>query len=76
METLFSAWRSYLTTLIPADAPPIQREECRRAFYAGAVCMFSLTLKATEPKDETVCEDNLSALHKELEAFTIDLRIK
>ena len=34
--TFESLWRSY-ATLIPADAPAVQLQETRRAFYAGAV---------------------------------------
>lgn len=30
-------WRGYRDAVIPADAPKIQRVECKRAFFADAV---------------------------------------
>jgi hypothetical protein len=74
-DTLFSQWLSYEGAVVPANAPNIQREECRRAFYAGAASMFGLTLQATVPQDEDVCERNLQALQDELDKFPSDLRI-
>ena len=74
-DTLLSQWQSYEAEIVPNGAPIVQREECRRAFYAGAVSMFGLTLQATVPQDEDLCERNLQALQKELEDFPNDLRI-
>ena len=33
---IFDEWRSYDRDVVPSAASAIQREECRRAFYAGA----------------------------------------
>lgn len=75
MKSLFDEWRDFEAKIIPKHAPAIQREECRRAFYAGAVCMFALTLDATTPQDEAECELRLTQLHDELNAYPSDLRI-
>jgi hypothetical protein len=63
------SWASYQAEVVPADAPAVQREECKRAFYAGAQAMFTAVLAATEPDDEDVCEARLAALEREMQDF-------
>jgi hypothetical protein len=36
VERLAESWESFERAVIPADAGPVQRQEMRRAFYAGA----------------------------------------
>ncbi len=72
---LFAAWRSYEKDVVPIDASAVQREECRRAFYAGATAMFGLMMRATEPTDEDACVRNMEQLDAELAAFKSDLRL-
>lgn len=74
MRTVFDQWKSFEHEVVPADAVPVQREELRRAFYAGAVSMFGLTMEAVASEDESECELNLLALDEELQAFPKDLR--
>jgi len=62
-------WASYQAEVVPADAPEVQREECKRAFYAGAQAMYVAVLAASEPDDEDVCEARLAALQREMEDF-------
>lgn len=42
MNTLGDCWYSYLTCVIPDDAPDIQVEETKRAFYAGAYSALTM----------------------------------
>lgn len=35
-------WRSYDLRVLPMDAPPVQRSETRRAFYAGVQAMLGI----------------------------------
>lgn len=37
-------WLDYLNDVIPANAPKIQRDECRFAFYAGLYQMMSVNV--------------------------------
>jgi hypothetical protein len=75
MRTVFDLWTSYRAGVLPADAGPIQVEECRRAFYAGAAAVFGLTMgEACEPEDEQEIELNLHAIANELGDFTFDMR--
>lgn len=41
-ELIADAWASYAEAVMPADAGHVQRQECRRAFYAGAQSVLSL----------------------------------
>lgn len=35
-------WNSYSRCVLPKDAPPIQRKECRMAFMAGCAATIGL----------------------------------
>lgn len=76
VATLFTEWRSFERDVVPANAPPVQREECRRAFYAGAAAMRKAVFDAVDDRDDTRCEDNLKRLDDEIAAFRWDLRIE
>jgi hypothetical protein len=67
--TIGELWASYQAEVVPAAAPAVQREECKRAFYAGAQGMFSVVLEATVAEDEDVCEARLEALVREMQDF-------
>lgn len=75
MKTVYQQWQSYERQIVPKGADAVQREECRRAFYAGAAAMFGLVMAATEPTNEDECEARLTALDTELGAFTKDMRM-
>ena len=40
MNTVKGEWDDYETTIVPEDAPEIQRQETRRGFYAGYLAAF------------------------------------
>lgn len=63
-------WGSYHATVMPAAAPAVQVEECRRAFYAGNAAMRAEIINATECADVAAA---LDALEAELNAFVRDL---
>jgi hypothetical protein len=74
MKTVLEEWQSFRSAIIPSGASAVQVEEMRRAFYAGARAMLTLTLEAVGPDDEAECEANLQTLDNELRAFPSDLR--
>lgn len=63
--SLESVWQSYRADVIPADAGPIQVEECRRAFYAGAAGFYSTGSALAINGDP----DPIDTLRDELVAF-------
>ena len=42
MNTVQEHWQSFMTQVIPKDAPPVQINEMRIAFYAGATAMCGI----------------------------------
>jgi hypothetical protein len=45
MRTIADQWALFEKLVIPANAPPIQRQEMRRAFYAGAEALLGLQME-------------------------------
>src|SRR5262245_50577444 len=71
VESVAAAFASYRQHVIPPDAPPIQVEECRRAFYAGSYAML-MNVAANIGDASTSEEDGitqLEGLQAECEAF-------
>jgi hypothetical protein len=71
VETVAEAFSSYRQAVIPHHAPPVQVEECRRAFYAGSYTML-MNISANIGDDSTSEENGivqLEALKAECEAF-------
>ena len=71
-----TAWRSYAEQIIPVNAPDVQRQELRRAFYAGAASMFGGIMAMLEPGTEPTDADleNMNALQGELDQYVRDLK--
>lgn len=62
-------WETFERKVIPPGASRIQRQEMRRAFYAGAAGMFGLIAQIDE-EDEDEAVAQLEALKQELMVFT------
>lgn len=63
-------WESFEAAVMPRDAGQVQRQEMRRAFYAGA---WSMLCAVRDIGDDGVSEADgvvtLEAMRRELEAF-------
>lgn len=74
MTSIGAAWESYRREVVPGDAPAVQVQECRRAFYAGAKATLGVLLVIG---DDAVGEDDgvaiIEALHEESRAFMRDV---
>jgi len=70
-ETVAESFATYAAKVLPKDAPPIQIEECRRAFYAGAYfLLMNLSYNIGDPTtDEEQGIVQLEKLQAECEAF-------
>lgn len=70
MATIRESWNSFETDVMPEDAPPVQRQEMRRAFFAGAwsiLCELERLSHPSIPEAEGL--DRLHWLRFECEAF-------
>jgi hypothetical protein len=63
------SWASYLAEVVPATAPEVQREECKRAFYAGAQAMFQAVMQTADLPDDDASEARLVAIEREMQDF-------
>ena len=61
MKTILGEWTEYEQTLIDLGAPPMQRFECKKAFYMGAA--LCLELAGTDR------DVRLAIMHKEIFEF-------
>ena len=68
MNTIQNAYKSY-EELMPKDAGEIQRKETKRAFYAGALTMFTLLNKISNNKNENIAIQLTEGLYQELELY-------
>lgn len=63
-------WYSYAEKILPKNASAVQRQETRRAFYAGAFEMLSRMAELGEPEiGEEAGVEVLEATQREIEAF-------
>ncbi len=64
-------WDSFARTVVPKDAPAVQKQEMRRAFYAGAQCLLhSVMLALSADADPTEGDITMMAdLERELSDF-------
>lgn len=70
-KRIAAEWKSYREDVMAGDAPPIQVQECRRAFYAGAQAFLSLLMSKLEPDAEPTEADlqMMDEIHEELQQF-------
>lgn len=72
MPIMHDEWASYHREVIPADAPAIQIQESKRAFYAGAWALFQAIQKIMDPSSEEPTERDLrvmDSIDRELREF-------
>jgi hypothetical protein len=73
---LDTEWKDYRASVMPPDAGPVQVQECRRAFYAGAQAFFTRAMAGLTPGPEPAAEDlqMMSDLSAELQQFYRDVK--
>lgn len=77
MKKLKRGWDRYLIEVIPPTAGEVQKEESRRAFYAGAVHLFATVMEMMTPGKECTEEDvkNMNSIHDELVDFKEEMKL-
>lgn len=72
---LATLWQSYLTQVIPKDAPAVQRRETKRAFYAGASSAIQIMQQiAVSDLSETEETARLTDISNELQKYKEDVQ--
>lgn len=68
-------WEVFESTVIHPDAPPMQRREMCRAFYAGVSAIISRIVGLVSPEEEVTEEDTkiLEDIQQELLDWAIAL---
>jgi hypothetical protein len=73
-----AGWVAYEKLVMHPDAPQLQRDECRIAFFAGAQHLFSSVLSFLDPGTEPTLKDlkRMSQLDTELRTFLVLFKAK
>jgi len=72
MKTIEQRWTDFESRVIAADAPPLQREEMRTAFYAGFKSMLDVNFELAE-LDQLSAVFLLEKFHSEARRFGASL---
>jgi hypothetical protein len=73
-RTVKAQWESYAEFMLPDDCGPVQRQETRRAFYAGSYAMFMMISNCTEHMTDDEGVIYLEGLGQECRQFNRDVR--
>lgn len=71
-------WLGYRFSVLAADAGPVQIEETRRAFFAGAQHLFGSIMSILEPGTEGTSKDleRIFLIDRELAEFIAQFKVK
>ena len=66
-----AGWRSMLLLVLPKDAPAVQVDEMRKAFFMGAQHLYAALMCIMDADREPTDADlaKMGLIHNELEAF-------
>jgi hypothetical protein len=70
--TIAAYWEAFRKTAVSADAPPLQLQETRRAFYAGFHGMQAANIKLAYMSEDAACAV-LDSLLAEYVQFTAEV---
>jgi hypothetical protein len=73
-----AGWVSLRIHTLPLDAPPVQLENMRNAFMAGAQHLFASIMTVLDPGAEPTEADlsRMDVIHRELETFGKELELR
>lgn len=74
-KLVLEGWNSYRRDVMPKDCGPVQIEETRRAFYAGAVHLFFSLQTILDSDSEPTAGDlmQMQAIQDEFKDYADDL---
>jgi hypothetical protein len=70
-------WNSFAESVLPPNVGPVQRQEMRRAFYAGGQAIMLKIIQSLAPETEPTASDLrlMDDLHEELNSFAEAVRM-
>lgn len=73
-----AGWASYKIYVLPPDAPQVQIDECRLAFFAGAQHLFGSIMSILDPDGEPTAADlrKMDLINSELEKFAREFELR
>lgn len=68
-------WATMRLYVLPSDAPDVQVDEMRKAFFMGAQHLYASIMGIMDPGEEPTDKDldRMSLIHNELEAFRMEV---
>lgn len=77
-QIIEAGWIGLRLAAVPTDAPAIQLEEMRNAFFAGAQHLFSSIMTGLDPDAEPTAQDmvRLDLIDAELKTFIEKFELK
>lgn len=71
-------WQAYEGMLLPKDATPAMREQCRQAFFSGACVLYQAMMVSLSDDQEMTPADMrfMAEVDTELSAFGLALDMK
>lgn len=69
LPKLAHSWQGYEQQVIPKNAPPVQFQETKRAFYAGAWALLGIMKRIGDDMSEEQGADALDKLEQEIQDF-------
>lgn len=64
MKPIETAWTSYREAVVPKDAPPIQLQESKRAFFGGAWALYALLMNDLDHSTDEDTPQDLGLMMK------------
>lgn len=69
MTTINDRWKEFAAAVVPRDAGPTQRRECKRMFFAGAASMMDIMLSDVATLEDDDAAAAIDSLRKQLLGF-------
>jgi len=74
MNTIQEQWKQFSALVIQNDAPEIQKQEMKLAFYGGAEAVLRLQLNITDPSvSDDAGVQMLEGIHDECRRFAAEI---
>src|SRR5262245_37800692 len=73
-----AGWIGYKMMVLPPDAPQVQIDECRLAFYAGCQHLWGTLTNILDPEADVTDDDvsKMDSINNEMLAFYAEIKAK